>query len=67
MYTDSQIPFLIDAVIRSCDLGQEHFVVFFPVMVQSVSLHRKQNGLFEFFFIDSPVINGDLGRNAGIQ
>ena len=67
MHTDSQIPFLIDAVIRSCNLGQEHFVVFFPVMVQSVFLHRKQDRLFKFFLIDSSIINGDFGRNAGIQ
>ena len=32
MYTDGQIPFLIDAVVCSCNLRQEHFVVFFPQM-----------------------------------
>ena len=29
--------------INSCNLRQEHFVVFFPIVVQSIFLHWKQD------------------------
>ena len=56
MDTDRQIPFLIDAVVGTADLGQQHFVVFLSVFIQPVLFHGQKQGCFKLFFIDPPII-----------
>ena len=64
---DGQIAFLIDAVVGTGDLGKEHVIVLFPVLVQPVPFHRNQQGLLKLFLVDLAVVQGDLRRTAGIQ
>ena len=44
---DGQIAFLVDTVVGTGDLGKEHVIVLFPVLVQTVPFHRDQQGLFQ--------------------
>ena len=64
---DGQIAFLIDAVVGTGDLGQEHVVVLLPVFIQPVPFHRNQQGLLKLFLVDLAVVQGDLRCAAGIQ
>ena len=64
---DGQIAFLVNAVVGTGDLGKEHIVILFPVLVQSISFHWNQQGLLKLFLVDLTVVQGNLRRTAGIQ
>ena len=66
-YADGKITFPDDAVVALGDLGAQHLVEFLPVVVQAVILERQQNGPLEFFLVDPPVVQSDLGRSTGVQ
>ena len=65
--TDGQVAFLVDAVVSTGDLGQEHVVVLLPVFIEPVPFHWDQQGLFKLFFVDLTVVQGNLRSTAGIQ
>ena len=65
--TDGQVAFLVDAVVSTGDLGQEHVVVLLPVFIQPVPFHRNQQGLLKLFLVDLTVVQGNLRSTAGIQ
>ena len=65
--TDGKIPLPDDAVVALGDLGAQHLVEFFAVIVQPILLERQQDGPLKFFFVDAAVIESDLGRGAGVQ
>ena len=65
--TDGQIPLLDDAVADTGDLGKQHFIVLVAVTVQPVPLYGKQEGTLKISFVDSAVVDGDLGANTGVQ
>ena len=67
MDADGQITFLVDAVVGTGDLGQEHVIVLLPVFIQPVPFHRNQKGLLKLFLVDLTVVQGDFRRTAGIQ
>ena len=64
---DGQIAFLVDTVVGTGDLGKEHVIVLFPVLVQTVPFHRDQQGLLKLFLVDLTIVQGDLRRTARIQ
>ena len=64
---DCDIAILYHAVVGTADLGEQHLIVLFSEMVQPVLFHGKQQGAFKLRFIDTPVVDRDLGRSAGIQ
>ena len=63
---DRDIFFLHDAVSASGFL-QQHFVIFAPKLIQTIILHREQDGLLKGFAVHAAVIDRDFGRSAAIQ
>ena len=61
---DGQIP---HAVAGAGDLGAQHLVEFLTVMVEGVAVQRQQNRTLEGLLVDAAVVDGDLGRRAGVQ
>ena len=53
--TDGRVAFLVDAVVSTGDLGQEHVVVLLPVFIEPRPFHWDQQGLFKLFFVDLTV------------
>ena len=66
-HCDGDVAVLHHAVAHAGYLGEQHFIVLFPIMVQPVLPHGQQQGFLKFLFVDLPVIDGDLGGSAGIQ
>ena len=66
-HRDGDVPVLHHAVVGAGYLGEQHFVVLFPVMVQPVLFHGQQQGFLEFCFVNAAVVDGDLGGSAGVQ
>ena len=64
---DGKIPLPDDAVVALGDLGAQHLVEFFAVIVHPILLERQQDRPFEFFLVDPPVVQSDLGRGTGVQ
>ena len=46
---------------------EQHFVVFFPEMVQPVLPHGEQQGLLKLRPVHPAAADGDLGGSAGVQ
>ena len=63
---DGHILFLCDAVCSSC-LIQEHIVVLHAVTVQSVTLHRHENGILKIRLVQPMVVDRDLRGCTAIQ
>ena len=66
-HRDGDVAVLHHAVVGAGHLGEQHFVVLFPVMVQPVLFHGQQQGFLEFGFVNAAVVDGDLGGSAGVQ
>ena len=67
MDADGQIPFLIDAVAGPAYFGKQHIIVLFPVLVEAILFHRKQERASKLIFVDPAVIKRNLRSGAGIQ
>ena len=63
---DGHILFLRDAVGSGC-LIQEHIVVLHAVTVQSVTLHRHENGILKIRLVQPMVVDRDLRGCTAIQ
>ena len=63
---DGHILFLRDAV-GSGGLIQEHIVVLHAVTVQSVTLHRHENGILKISLVQPVIVDRDLRSCAAIQ
>ena len=64
---DGQIPLPHHAVAGAGDLGAEHLVEFFAVVVEVVAVQGQQHRPLEVLLVDTAVVDGDLGRRAGVQ
>ena len=64
---DGQIPLPHHAVAGAGNLGAQHLVEFLAVMVEDVAVQRQQNRPLKIFLVDAAVVDGDLGRCAGVQ
>ena len=66
-HRDGDVAILHHAVIGAGYFGEQHFIVLFPVMVQPVLPHGKQQGFLELRLVDPPVVDGNFGAGSGIQ
>ena len=64
---DGQVALAHHAVAGTGNLGAQHLVKFLAVMVEGVAVQRQQNRPLKIFLVDAPVMDGDLGRCAGVQ
>ena len=58
---------LLDNAVAIGCLVQKHLVVFLPVVVQTVPLHRHEDGLFKVDLAHLMVEDGDFGGSSAIQ
>ena len=65
-YRNRQVLLLHDTVCAR-SLIQQHLVIFLAVLVQSVLLHRHQNGFFKAGAALTMVINRQFGSRAAVQ
>ena len=66
-HRDGDAAVLHHAVAHAGHLGEQHFIVLFPVMVQPILPHGQQQGFLKFLFVDLSVVDGDFGGSAGVQ
>ena len=64
---DGQIPLPHHTVTGAGDLGAQHLVEFFAVVVEGVAVQGQQHRPLEILLVDAAVVDGDLGRRAGVQ
>ena len=64
---DGQVALPHHAVAGAGGLGAQHLVEFLAVMVEGVTAQRQQHRPFKGFLVDTTVVDGDLGRCAGIK
>ena len=66
-HSDGDVAVLHDTAAHAGDCGKQHLVVLFPVGIQPIFFHRKQQGFLKLCLVDLPVVDGDLGGSAGVQ
>ena len=65
-YRDRQV-FLLHDTVCARSLVQQHLVIFLAVLVQSVLLHRHQNGFFKAGAVLTMIVNRQFGSRPAVQ
>ena len=61
------VPLLHHTAHGVCDLAREHGVILSPIAVQKVVPVWEEDGFLKILAVDPLVVDGDLGRGAGVQ